>query len=477
MNDISPILLESVQGYFDMWFYADKEVKEIYKKVQKGTATFKEMKRFSERAGAILVESLKATFSADKLPDGKLYQNIAEKVIIPMLEDNHVLITEVCEYVSDDLNKAAKIGVKTVTAKFNADKAETVAQIAANCGGVVPGNKAAQLVENATMSMVDDFIQANLEFQKKLGLVPQIQRIYHKGKKHCEFCASLQYTGEYKGPGMPTEIFRRHRDCRCTLIYKPQKGPYQDPWSKAEKDDYQKLVADQRKYLTELDKMSASERRLEKNAKKRAQRRSQYSPSEWADRKAQQRIIAENRAAGKEYRAITQEKILQEKRQNTETRKRKLKETEEYKSNGKDVTKQYLADASPGKGNIEIEQGYLKAERQDEIKMANWIHKTLGGDIVLKTELFGQKNPDYEWLGSLWDLKTTSTEKAANSALKSGMKQIKENPGGIVLNYGDKQIDINELMKVIDQRMAWYPTESVDIMIISHGRIEKVLRY
>ncbi len=108
---------------------------------------------------------------------------------------------------------------------------------------------------------------------------------------------------------MPAEIFRRHRDCRCTLIYKPQKGPYQDPWSKAEKDDYQKLVADQRKYLTELDKMSASERRLEKNAKKRAQRRKQYSPSEWADRKAQQRIIAENRAAGKEYRKINHEKI------------------------------------------------------------------------------------------------------------------------------------------------------------------------
>lgn len=309
MNDISPILLESVQGYFDMWFYADKEVKEIYKKVRNGTATFKEMKRFSERAGAILVESLKATFSADKLPDGKLYQNIAEKVIIPMLEDNHTLITEVCGYVADDLNKAARIGTKAVTAAFNADKAETVAQIAANCGEVVPGNKAAQLVENATMSMVDDFIHANLEFQKKLGLVPQIQRIYHKGKKHCEFCASLQYTGEYKGPGMPAEIFLRHRDCRCTLIYKPQKGPYQDPWSKAEKDDYQKLVADQRKYLTELDKMSPGERRLERNARARAQRRSQYSPSEWADRKAQQRIIAENRAAGKEYRKINHEKI------------------------------------------------------------------------------------------------------------------------------------------------------------------------
>lgn len=477
MNDVAPILLESVQKCFDKWFYTDREVKEIYKKVRKGTATFKEMKRFSERAGAILVESLKATFSADKLPDGKLYQNIAEKVITPMLEQNHGLINEVCGYVADDLNRAARIGTKAVTAVFNADKAETVAQIAANCGEVVPGNKAAQLVENATMSMVDDFIQANLEFQKKLGLVPQIQRIYHGGKNRCEFCASLQYTGEYNGPGMPSEIFRRHRDCRCTLIYKPQKGPYQDPWSKAEKDDYQKLVTEQRKYLTELDKMSAGERRIERNAKARAQRRTLYGPAEWNSRKAQQIIIADNRASGKEYRVITQGKIIREKGQSNETLKRKLKQKEEYKSNGRDVTKRYLADASPGKGNIEIEQGYLKDDRPDEIGMANWIHKTLGGDIVLKAELFGQKNPDYEWLGTLWDLKTVSTEKSANSALKRGMKQIKENPGGIILDYGDKQVDIDELMKVIDRRMEWYPEESADIIIISHGRIQKVLRY
>ncbi|MDO4834543.1 MAG: hypothetical protein Q4A40_05855 [Bacillota bacterium] len=313
MNDVAPILLESVQKYFDMWFYADKEVKKIYKKVQNGTATFEEMKRFSERAGYILNKALEAVFTADKLPDGKLYQNIAEKVITPMLKQNHELISEACGYVADDMNKAAGIGITAVTATFNAGKAETVARIASNCNGVKAGNKAAQLVENAVMSMVDDFIRVNLEFQKELGLAPRIQRIYHGGKNHCEFCASLQYSGEYNVPEMPDGIFRRHRSCRCTLIYSPQKGQYQDPWSKKESDDYSKLVSEQRAYLSELDKMSPSERKLARNARKRVQRRSQYSVSEWADRKAQQRIIAENRAAGKEYRAITQEKILKEK--------------------------------------------------------------------------------------------------------------------------------------------------------------------
>lgn len=344
MNDVSPILLESVQKYFDMWFYSDKEVKKIYKKVRNGNATFKEMKRFSECAGSILCRALEATFTAENLPDGKLYQNIAEKVITPMLEQNHELISEVCGYVGDDLNRAARIGTNTVTAVFNADKAETVAQIAANCGEIKPGNKAAQLVENATMSMVDDFIQANLEFQKKLGLVPQIQRIYHGRKNRCEFCASLQYTGEYKGPGMPSNIFQRHRDCRCTLIYKPQKGPYQDPWSKAEKDDYHNLVAEQRKHLTELDKMSPGERRLARNARAREKRRSQYSPAEWSERKAQQKIIAENRAAGKEYRPLlTEYEGIPQKWKNERINKENLLDTlEKVNPKYKDAIEEYL---------------------------------------------------------------------------------------------------------------------------------------
>lgn len=291
MSDVSPILLESVKKLFDMWFYADKEVKKIYKKVKNGTATFSEMKLFSERAGAILSSALRATLTADKLPDGKLYQNIAEKVITPMLKQNHELITEVCGYVGDDINKAARIGTKAVTAPFNSDKAKTVAQIASNSNGVANGSKAAQLVENATMSMVDDFIRANLDFQKLLGNNPQIIRIYHAGKNKCDFCNSLQYSGEYKGAGMPWNIFQRHRDCKCTLIYVPQKGKYQDPWSKKEMDSYTDIVSEQRKYLTELDKMSPAERKTVRNARARELRRSQYSPEEWERRKAEESLV------------------------------------------------------------------------------------------------------------------------------------------------------------------------------------------
>ena len=70
-----------------------------------------------------------------------------------------------------------------------------------------------------------------------------------------------------------------------------------------------------------------------------------------------------------------------------------------------------------------------------------------------------------------------TTPKSANSALKAGLKQIYDNPGGIILNYGSNIFNMDELMKIIDKRMMWYPEDSVDIIIIAKKRIFKVLRY
>lgn len=144
---------------------------------------------------------------------------------------------------------------------------------------------------------------------------------------------------------------------------------------------------------------------------------------------------------------------------------------------GKDVTKQYIQDATPNQGNITYEPGFNYEKRKDEANTAKIIHKELGGNIIVKEERHGQKNPDYEWLGALWDLKTTSTSKSANSAIKSGMGQIKANPGGIFLNFGGNEISMEELIRVIEKRMYWYPDDCADIVIISKGKVVKVLRY
>lgn len=290
MNDISPILLKSVEGYFDMWFYADKQIKQIYEKVRNGTATYAEAKLFAEKAGGILSRAIEAAFSGN-LPNDTIYQNIAEKVLTPMLEQNYNLISEVSEFIQEDLNKRAGIGLKAVKPGFNKDRAKGLAFELAN-GGTAQITKTkveAQIINNA-LSIVDEFVEVNLNFHNEVGLHPKITRITNG--KACEYCKERAYSGEYKGPDMPAEIFHRHRDCRCTILYDGQNG-IEDVFGKNTYKDYQTAVMKQREYLVNLDKMTPAERRQARNARARERRRAGYSDSEWAERKAMQAEIAE----------------------------------------------------------------------------------------------------------------------------------------------------------------------------------------
>lgn len=144
------------------------------------------------------------------------------------------------------------------------------------------------------------------------------------------------------------------------------------------------------------------------------------------------------------------------------------------------VLEEYLSTATPGAGSITYDEGYNIGGHTAEIKTAQWLHDNLGGDIVLLNEstVHGQKMPDYLWREHLWDLKTLSGIKAANSAVRHGIKQISGNPGGIILNLENNIFSETELWKIIDKRMGWYVASgNIDILVLSEGRLIAVKRY
>lgn len=138
-----------------------------------------------------------------------------------------------------------------------------------------------------------------------------------------------------------------------------------------------------------------------------------------------------------------------------------------------EVTQEYQQSATPGEGAISYEDGYSPKQHEDEIAAAHWLRKMLGGDIRLLNET-SEKRADYLWRGKLWDLKGPSTEKAANSAIRKGLQQIRDNPGGVILDYRGQRIDPDLLRNYIEKRMAWYEgAATIDILIIyDDDRIE-----
>lgn len=156
------------------------------------------------------------------------------------------------------------------------------------------------------------------------------------------------------------------------------------------------------------------------------------------------------------------------------------KEHELTLKKGTNVTTEYEHKKSPGQGKIIYDSGYDMQSHPEEIAAAEWIHTTLGGDIKLLTEATadGIKMPDYIWNNKYWELKSTTTEKSANSAIRKGLTQIADNPGGIMLNYAN-DVDMQKVIDVIEKRINVSKDSSIslDIMVVVKKKLKIAIRY
>ena len=144
-----------------------------------------------------------------------------------------------------------------------------------------------------------------------------------------------------------------------------------------------------------------------------------------------------------------------------------------------DVLAEYEGNARPKTGGIFFEDNYISAIHQDEIRMAQWIHRTLGGDIVLLNERNEdkKKTPDYLWKGKCWDLKRVSSEKAVDSAIRNGWKQIAQNAGGLILEFTGDHAEKELLVRKIGNRVYRSAKADVDILVIYRSELWLALRY
>ncbi len=267
MEDVAPQLLEAIRKDF-MELLGEARVKEM---------NYPAAEDFAEEVGEALVEAFRRNISAGKLPDGKMYWNIADRVIRPMLEDEHKLVADAAQKVQQALNQAAGIGMKAQRAKLDEDRVNGIlnktaaAEDFSDVAWVLD-----EPVKTFFRSVVDDTLRRNVEFQGKAGLQP---RIIRTAESHCcKWCSRLG--GVYAYPDVPKDVYRRHERCRCRLEYDPGRGKRKTLWTAGDAAQKKALAkkqkerAEQRKEKikrleqTDLDKMSLPQ--LRKLAKETA---------------------------------------------------------------------------------------------------------------------------------------------------------------------------------------------------------------
>ena len=153
---------------------------------------------------------------------------------------------------------------------------------------------------------------------------------------------------------------------------------------------------------------------------------------------------------------------------------------ERYGSDGRleDITKQY-SQAPAQAGQIIKPEGYSESKHKEEIKVAGWLKEKVGGEIELLEESTerGVKTSDYKIDGRYWELKTVSSEKAADSAIRKGLKQIEENPGGIILQLrGENTFDVKHLAGNVSDRLRRSSSFDVTVLVVKDGEIVKAIK-
>ena len=228
-NDVLPDILKEVQERFERDFGKSEIVRNAFAMLEAKKATYKTANEFAIEIGEILSKALRASLSADKLPDGKMYYNIAQRLLTDVLGRNHELVSSYARDVQKNLNDKAKIGVKVQVPELNRDRiAGIVNRFSSEENFEDVSWLLGEPIVNFTQSIIDDSIRKNAEFQHQFGLQPEIIR---KSYFHCcKWCQEVQ--GSYKYPRVPKDVYRRHQHCKCIVDYDPKSGKIQNVWTK-----------------------------------------------------------------------------------------------------------------------------------------------------------------------------------------------------------------------------------------------------
>ena len=228
-QDIAPILNEKIQTSFKNYCMKDRRITQISKRIRDGTASFVDAHDYAEHLGENLSKALVNNLTAENLPNGKLYYNIATRTVTPSLEENYNLVNDVSEQIQKAIDKKAKVGLGSVRAEFPKERIQgLIDKMTADDIDLEAAVKwLMEPIVNNSEAFADDYIKANAEFRTEAGLKTKIVR--RADPNCCKWCADLE--GEYDYDSAPDDIYRRHEFCRCTVTYISEKKS-QNVWSK-----------------------------------------------------------------------------------------------------------------------------------------------------------------------------------------------------------------------------------------------------
>lgn len=118
--DIVPALYEKIQSAFEKNMKASRQIQSFQRK-DKHTA--KEVSLYSAEVGKCASKALSDCLSEADLPNGKLYWNIAQRTIIPLLRRAYEMVMDAAEEMQRQEDEKLGINLTPVRPEFPEERA------------------------------------------------------------------------------------------------------------------------------------------------------------------------------------------------------------------------------------------------------------------------------------------------------------------------------------------------------------------
>lgn len=212
-EDIAPALLKGVERRFRQ--NLTRKGVDLKKDIQRARdGTLKDVHSFSNKVGDSLADAL-GSISADDLPDGIMYYNIADRVMRPPIIEAYVMVSDVADEVQRNVNKKAGLGLKAVRPPIEEDRVKGL--IDAVTSGTF--TETAHYLNEPIKCLVDHFadhhMEKNAEFLDESGLQTYVIRT--ASANCCDWCDERAGTYEGYYDAKYGDAFARHDGCRCTV--------------------------------------------------------------------------------------------------------------------------------------------------------------------------------------------------------------------------------------------------------------------
>lgn len=237
--------LKAIDASFGEAMKTNKKIQRLYKRIRDGTANFVDAGDFAKEVGSVLSSAFKQHISVETLPNGRLTWQIGNEIVKPKILKGYNVTAVYFENAQSILFKKRGLNLSGAPPDVNESRidgflTELYSDTYDKTGWILEDPA---YLQNYFEAVIDTGLKNNVGMLGEAGIRATITREIDAGA--CPWCMNL--AGSYEYGKEPDDVYRRHRDCHCRVVYEIPEGFRQDSWSKNWFKDNPKWQLEQKK--------------------------------------------------------------------------------------------------------------------------------------------------------------------------------------------------------------------------------------